>query len=110
LRPIRIAIGSFTQLRTAWSAFAFVPRQLGFQTNLRRGGMRRSPRVQLFIRTVAWWSLKVFIGLARNGGMEHAPGWLDFVHDPSELRDTPSARAISQIFGGDFDAPLVSAQ
>jgi hypothetical protein len=44
-----------------------------------------------------------------RGGLEQAPGWLDFSYDPSALRDTPSARAFSEMLGGDPDAPLVPA-
>jgi hypothetical protein len=45
-----------------------------------------------------------------RGGVEHAPGWLDFAYDPSALRDTPSARAVAAALGGDPEAPLVSAR
>jgi hypothetical protein len=45
-----------------------------------------------------------------RGGVEQAPGWLDFSYDPTAFRDTPSARAASEVFGGDPDAPLVPAR
>jgi hypothetical protein len=52
---------------------------------------------------------RVAIG-PRNGGSEKAPDWLDYVYDPTDLRDTPSARAIAQMLGGDPDAPLIPAR
>jgi hypothetical protein len=45
-----------------------------------------------------------------RGGVEQAPGWLDFSYDPAALRDTPSARAVSELLGGDPEAPLVPAR
>src|SRR5262249_51580978 len=45
-----------------------------------------------------------------RGGVEQAPGWLDFSYDHSALRDPPSARAISEVLGGAPDAPLVPAR
>jgi hypothetical protein len=47
---------------------------------------------------------------AWRGGVAQAPGWLDFSYDPSAFRDTPSARAVSEVLGGDPDAPLVPAR
>jgi hypothetical protein len=45
-----------------------------------------------------------------RGGLENIPGWLDFSYDPSALSDTPSARAISAMLGGDSNVPLVPAR
>ena len=45
-----------------------------------------------------------------RGGVEQAPGWLDFSYDSSEFRDTSSARAVAEMLGGDPDAPLVPAR
>ena len=60
-------------------------------------------------RTRAMASERVMIDPSR-GGVEQAPGWLDFSYDPAAFRDTPSARAISELLGGDPDAPLVPAR
>jgi hypothetical protein len=60
-------------------------------------------------RTRALARERVMIDPSR-GGVEQAPGWLDFSYDPSGFRDTPSARALSEHLGGDPDAPLVSAR
>jgi hypothetical protein len=46
----------------------------------------------------------------RQGGVDKAPGWLDFSNDPTALDDTPSARAIAQLLGSDPDAPLIPAR
>jgi hypothetical protein len=45
-----------------------------------------------------------------RGGVAQAPGWLDFSYDPSALGETPSAQAVTELFGGDRDAPLVPAR
>ena len=60
-------------------------------------------------RTRAMARERVLIAPSR-GGVEQAPGWLDFSYDPSAFRDTPSARAVSELLGGDPDAPLVPAR
>jgi hypothetical protein len=60
-------------------------------------------------RTRAMARGRVMIDRSR-GGVKQAPGWLDFSYDPSVFRDTPSARAISELLGGDPDAPLVPAR
>jgi len=60
-------------------------------------------------RTRAMARERVMIDPSR-GGVEQAPGWLDFSYDPSAFRDTPSARAIAEVLGGDPDAPLVPAR
>jgi hypothetical protein len=46
----------------------------------------------------------------RRGGVEEAPGWLDFSYDPAALLDTPSSRAVMELLGGDPDAPIVPAR
>lgn len=60
-------------------------------------------------RTRAVARNRVFLPL-RLGGVEHAPGWLDFLHEPTALHDTPSTRAIAQLLGGDLDAPFIPAR
>jgi hypothetical protein len=60
-------------------------------------------------RTRAMARERVMIDPGR-GGVEQAPGWLDFSYDPSAFRDTPNARAVSELLGGDPDAPLVPAR
>jgi hypothetical protein len=60
-------------------------------------------------RTRAMARERVLIDPSR-GGVEQAPGWLDFSYDPSAFHDTPSARAVSEMLGGDPDAPLVPAR
>ena len=60
-------------------------------------------------RTRAMARDRVLIDPGR-GGTEHAPGWLDFSYDPSVFRQTPSTRAVSELLGGDPDAPLVPAR
>jgi hypothetical protein len=45
-----------------------------------------------------------------RGGLEQAPGWLDFSYDPSAFRDTPSGRAFAEMLGSDPAAPLVPAR
>ncbi len=60
-------------------------------------------------RTRAMARKRVVVGSSR-GGVDQAPGWLDFRYDPSALRNTPSARAMSEMLGGDPDAPLVRAR
>jgi len=45
-----------------------------------------------------------------KGGVERAPGWLDFSYDPAGLRDTPSTRAIAELLGADLNPPLVPAR
>ena len=46
----------------------------------------------------------------KEGGVEKAPGWLDFAYDPSGLIDTPSVQAISQLLGGNPNRSLVPAR
>ena len=60
-------------------------------------------------RTRALARERVMIDSSR-GGVEQVPGWLDFSYDPSAFRETPSARAVSELLGGDPDAPLVPAR
>jgi hypothetical protein len=60
-------------------------------------------------RTRAMAREKVMVDPSR-GGVEQAPGWLDFSYDPAAFRDTPSARAIAELLGGDPDSPLVPAR
>jgi hypothetical protein len=60
-------------------------------------------------RTRAMARGRVMIDPSR-GGVGQAPGWLDFSYDPSAFRDTPSAQAVSEMLGGDPDAPLVPAR
>jgi hypothetical protein len=60
-------------------------------------------------RTRAMARERVMIDPGR-GGVEQAPGWLDFSYDPAGLRDTPSAGAVLELLGGDPDAPLVPAR
>jgi hypothetical protein len=60
-------------------------------------------------RTRAMARERVLIDTSR-GGVEQAPGWLDFSFDPDAFRDTPSALAVSELLGGDPDAPLVPAR
>jgi hypothetical protein len=45
-----------------------------------------------------------------NGGVELAPGWLDFSHDPATFRDTPSNQAIMELLGSDPKGLLVPAR
>jgi hypothetical protein len=45
-----------------------------------------------------------------RGGLENAPGWLDFSYDPSSFPETPSGRAVSELLGSDPEAPLVPAR
>ena len=56
-------------------------------------------------RTRAVARERVMIGTSR-GGVEQAPGWRDFSYDPAAFRDTPSARAVSSVLGGDPDGGL----
>jgi hypothetical protein len=44
-----------------------------------------------------------------RGGVARAPGWLDFSFAPAALRETPSARAVSELWGDDPEAPLIPA-
>lgn len=46
----------------------------------------------------------------KYGGVEKAPGWLDFSHDPTALSDTPSSREILKLLGDDPEAPLIPAR
>ena len=45
-----------------------------------------------------------------HGGVASAPGWLDFAYDPEGMRATPSTQAISEMLGGDAEAPLIPAR
>jgi hypothetical protein len=60
-------------------------------------------------RTRAMARERVMIDPSR-GGVGQATGWLDFAYDPSALRDTRSARSVSEALGGDPDAPLIPAR
>jgi hypothetical protein len=60
-------------------------------------------------RTRAMARERVMLDPSR-GGVAQAPGWPDFSYDPFAFGDTPSGRAVTELLGGDPDAPLVPAR
>jgi hypothetical protein len=81
-------------------------------TNITLAAVNRDGRLVVLEgihRTRAVARERVMIDPGR-GGVEQAPGWLDFSCAPTALRDTPSARAVSDLLGDDPDAPLVPAR
>lgn len=96
--------------REAW--FPNEPTVLPNNTNITLATVHEDGRVVVLEgihRTRATARERVLIDPGR-GGVKQAPGWLAFSYDPSALRDTPSARAVSELLGSDPDAPLVPAR
>jgi hypothetical protein len=98
------------QAGEAW--FPSEPTVMSNNTTITHATVHRDGRLVVLEgihRTRAMARERVMIDPTR-GGVEEAPGWLDFSFDPSAFRDTPSALAISEVLGGDPNAPLVPAR